>query len=47
VTVAKLKIDGSAADGGASTITGCTGVPMYLGIYFRNSSGSLSRASAR
>ncbi len=47
VTVAKLTIDGSAADGCASTITGCTGIPMYLGLYFRNSSGSLSRVSAR
>jgi parallel beta-helix repeat protein len=41
VTVAQLTIDGSAADGGATNFANCGAVGFTLGIYYRNSSGTV------
>jgi parallel beta-helix repeat protein len=41
VTVSKLTIDGSAADGGLSNLPSCRVVGFTLGIYYRNSSGTV------
>jgi len=41
VTVASLTIDGSAADGGATHFANCAIVGFTLGIYYRNSSGTV------
>ncbi len=39
VRVSGLTIDGSEADGGASIFPTCSGIPFYVGIFYRNSSG--------
>lgn len=44
VTVAKLTIDGSAAQGGATIFPPCPTLPFYVGMYYRNSSGTLDTA---
>jgi hypothetical protein len=44
VTVAKLTIDGSAAQQGATIFPPCTSLPFYVGMYYRDSSGTLDTA---
>ncbi len=44
VTVASLAIDGNAADSGASIAPPCPALPFYVGIYFRNGSGTVDTA---
>ncbi len=39
VSVSALAIDGGAADGGANIFPTCSGIPFYVGIFYRNSSG--------
>jgi len=41
VTVASLTLDGGAADGGATHFANCGIVGFTLGIYYRNSSGTI------
>ena len=41
VTLASLTIDGGAADGGATHFANCATVGFTLGIYYRNSSGTV------
>jgi hypothetical protein len=41
VTIANLTIDGSAADRGAKLFPNCARLPAYVGIYYRNSSGTV------
>lgn len=40
VTIARLTIDGSGADGGARILT-CRDAGFYVGLYYRNGSGSI------
>lgn len=44
VIVASLTIDGSVADSGASIAPPCPVLPFYIGIFFRNSSGTVDTA---
>jgi len=44
VRVSALTIDGNLADGGADMLPTCSGIPFYVGIFFRNSSGTIDTA---
>jgi hypothetical protein len=41
VTIANLTIDGSAADGGSANFSDCSSAGFTLGLYYRNSSGTV------
>jgi hypothetical protein len=41
VTIARLTIDGSAADSGTGIIPSCGGLPVYAGIYYKKASGTV------
>jgi hypothetical protein len=42
VTIASLTVDGGAADSGANPSADCSVIPFYVGIYHRQSSGTVA-----